>query len=161
MYIFVYIQEPFSLIFTTHSTAHAWGGTTHPSLGLLYVHIICIYLLWSLRSFSALGASKKEELGFGEGADEFGSRFDSKLDLKSNVEMNSPRSLRELGNSLVFRTAPNQLAFNSLFLFRGIKPLTSFANIKAMGGFLRGFMWGRVEVIRTLPLPYGSPIFYK
>ena len=93
-----------------------------------------------MRSFSALGASKEEEELISEKRLTSRSKVGSEVGLEVEREMNSPRSLRELGNSLVFRTAPNQLAFDSLFLFRGVKPLTSFASIKAVGGFLRGFM---------------------
>ena len=108
-----------------------------------YMYILYVYICFeACVPFSALGASKEEEELISE--KRLTSRSRSKVEFEVGLEvereMNSPRSLRELGNSLVFRTAPNQLAFDSLFLFRGVKPLTSFASIKAVGGFLRGFM---------------------
>ena len=104
---------------------------------ILYVYICfeaCVpFLLWVLRRKKNSVSEKR-----------FGSRLDSKSSVEIEREMNSPRSLCELGNSLVFRAAPNQLAFNSLFLFRGVKPLTSFASIKAVGGFFERIYvrWG-------------------
>ena len=110
MYVFVYIKEPISL----HIRLSMRRGALPIPFRLYYMYILYVHLEGFREVFFATAS-------------------------KSGVDQNPPRSLRELGDSLVFRASPNQLAVNffSFGIIRGGE----------WGSSLTSFVSGRFERI--------------